>query len=86
MRLFLSLPTEMDLMLDPIHVEHSIDFRFYRVNYPFDEMDKYDFFRIGEENQARATRAAIQRYYDKNPGSYFVVRKYDGEWICRRVI
>jgi len=85
MKMF-GVPDEDALMLDPVHVEHTVDFTLRVMHYPFGDMDKYDFFRIAEAKQAQATRAAAQRYYEKEPMAYFVVRKLGEEWICRRIV
>ena len=86
MSLPVSFPDEETLLKDFGPIEHKVDFQVFRVLYPFSDMDKYDFFRIGEERQAQATRSAAQRFYAKSPGCYFVVRRHDDEWICRRVV
>lgn len=82
----MGVPSEEKLLADPVHVEHSIDFSRKWVDYPFDEMDKYDFFRIYDEQDARRTHTAIQRYYQREPVSAFRVTKMGDEWICRRLV
>lgn len=73
-------------MLDPVPVEHTVDFHARHSGYPFEEMDVSDFFRIYDAQRAAAVRTAIQRYYEKEPLTCFVVRKYNDEWICRRIV
>jgi len=80
------VPREDVLMDDPVHVEHLVNFQLYHVGYPFEDMDKLDFFRIPTPELAQSTRTAIQRYYVDGPISYFVVRRHKDEWICRRVV
>jgi hypothetical protein len=79
-------PHETKLLADPIHVEHSVDWDAIRTEYPFDDMDQYDFFWV-ERKDVQKVRTAIQRYYAIEPVSYFLVRKYDDDrWVCRRVL
>lgn len=86
MRFIKDFPKEEVFMQDPVHVEHTVRFGYRWIDYPFEEMDTFDFFRIDTAERAQATRAAVQRFYEKEPWSYFVVRKYEDEWICRRLV
>lgn len=86
MKLYKNPGEEKWYMMDTNNTEHPINFHLYHVNYPFDEMEIHDFFRIPDERRAQATRAAIQRYYDKEPVTCFLVRKHKDEWICRRFV
>lgn len=80
------IPREVDLMQDPLHVEHSADFSAIRDIYPFGEMDKYDFFVVPEEKLVQRTRTAVQRYQEEHPCLVFAVRKFEDHWICRRMV
>ena len=82
----IEFPTEVELMRDPVHVEFTVHFDESPVEYPFEEMYQWDFFRIPDEDLAKRTRAAVQRHYQKEPVSYYLVRKYGTEWICRRAL
>lgn len=79
-------PTEKELMLDPLHVEHSVNFSSPRNIYPFGEMHRHDFFLIEEEKHVARVRAAARRYQDDYPYHAFTVRKYRDVWVCRRMM
>ena len=80
------IPCEEIMMLDRGHVEHSVGLDGRKTSYPFEEMAVLDYFRIETFEESRRTRAAINRYREKEPATFFVVRQYDDEWVCRRVM
>ena len=80
------IPSEEIMMLDPNHVEHSVGLEKGRASYPFAEMAVLDYFRVETPEESRRVRSAINRYYEKEPACFFMVRKYDDEWICRRAM
>lgn len=78
--------SEEYFLAKPEYTQHYIEENRGRFVFPLERMEQYDYFWLDKEDTQKV-RSAIQRYYQKEPVSFFTVRKVDEDsWICRRML